>query len=83
MKIVTGKRLESKLDFKPSVDIDSQLSFTRHVDKICKKLSQRKALLRKIRVYLPLKQRLLYYNSIIHLIITYASVIWSCCDKET
>ena len=95
--IATGKRLESKLDFQPSVkfsdhdlvsnvssatllglDIDSQ-----HVDKICKKFSQRIALLRKIRVYLSLRQRLLYYNSIIHPIITYASVTWSCCDNES
>ena len=65
------------------LDIDSHLSFSQHVDKICKKLSQRIALLRKIRVYLPLGQRLLYYNSIIHPIITYASVISSCCDKES
>ena len=48
-----------------------------------KKLSQSIALLRKIRVYLPLRQRLLYYNSIIHPIIRYVSVIWSCCDKES
>ena len=65
-----------------SLDIDSHLSFSQHVDKICKKLSQRIALLRKIRVYLPLKQRLLYCDSIIHPIISYASVIWSCCEKE-
>lgn len=100
--IVTGKRLESKLDFQPSLkfsdqelvrnvsnatllglDIDSHLSFSQHVDKICNKLSHRIALLRKIRVYLPLRQRLLYYNLIIHPIITYASVIRSCCDKES
>ena len=100
--IVTGKRLESKLDFKPSVkfsdhelvsnistatllglDIDSYLAFSKHVDKIWKKLSKRIALLRKIRVYLPLRQRLLHYNSIIHPIITYASVVWSCCHKES
>ena len=91
--IVTGKRLKSKLDFQPSVkfsyhelvsnisratlslDINSHLS--------CKKLSQRMALLRKIKVYLPLRQRLSYYNSIIHPIITYASVILSRCDKES
>lgn len=36
-----------------------------------------------MRVYLPLKQRLLYYTSIIHRLITYAIVIWSCCDKES
>ena len=71
--IVTGKRLESKLDFQPSVkfsdhelvrnnssatllglDIDSHLSFGQLAYKICKKLSQRIALLRKIRVFLPL-----------------------------
>ena len=72
--VVTGKRLQSKLDFQPSVkfrdhelvsnvssatllglDIDSRLlSFSQHVDKICKKLSQRIALFRKIRVDLPL-----------------------------
>ena len=36
------------------LDIDSHLSFSQHVNKICKKLSQRIALLRKIRVYPPL-----------------------------
>ena len=40
------------------LDIDSHLCFNQHVDKICKELCQRIALLRKIRVYLPLKQRL-------------------------
>ena len=30
-----------------TLDIDSHLSFSQHVDKICKKLSQRIALLRK------------------------------------
>ena len=98
--IVTGKSIESKLDFQPSgkfsdhelvrnvssgtlwgLDIDTPLSFSQHKDKICKKLSQLIALLRNMRVY-PLKQRLLYYTSIIHPLITYTSVIWSCCDKE-
>ena len=59
--IVTGNRLESKLKFSDhelvsnvssatllSLDIDSHLSFSQQVDKICKKLSRRIALLRKI-----------------------------------
>ena len=47
------------------LDIDSHSSFSQHVDKICKKLSQRIALLRKIRVYLSLRKSLLYENSIV------------------
>ena len=32
--------------------------------------------------YLPLKQRLLYYNALIRPVINYASVLWTNCDKE-
>ena len=100
--IVTGKILEFKLDFQPSVkfsdhelvsnissatllglDINNHLSFSQHVDKICEKVPQRIVLFRKIRVYQPLRLRLLYYNTRIHPMITYASVTWSCCDKES
>ena len=49
---------------------------------ICKRLSSRIAILRKIRVFLPLSQRLLYYNAIIRPVLSYGSVIWSSCDKE-
>ena len=44
------------------LEIDSELSFTSHVEKICKKLSQRIGVLKKIRSYLPTKQRLLYFK---------------------
>lgn len=37
--------------------IDSKLCFNERIDKICKKLSKRIGILRKIRSYLPLKQR--------------------------
>ena len=49
---------------------------------ICKRLSSRIAVLRKIRVFLPLSQRLLYYNAIIHPVLSYVNVIWSSCDKD-
>ena len=66
------------------LEIDNMLSFNLHVEMICKRLSSRIAVLRirKIRVFLPLSQRLLYYNAIIRPVLSYMSVIWSSCDKE-
>lgn len=65
------------------LEIDHEVSFLLHVDNICKKLSQRIGILRKIRKSLPLKQRLTYYNSVIKPIIDYVNVIWTTCDKES
>ena len=64
------------------LNIDSALSFNAHADKVCKKLASRIAVLRKIRTYLPLPQRIQYYNSIISPVMSYVSAIWSNCDKE-
>ena len=47
------------------LEIDNMLCFNLHVEMICKRLSSRIAVLRKIRVFLPLSQRLLYYKAII------------------
>ena len=56
--LITGKGLPSKinaeLELVPSakllgLEIDSELSFTSHVEKLCKKLSQRIGVLKKIR----------------------------------
>ena len=49
---------------------------------VCKKVSQRIGLLKRIMNYLPLKQRLLYYNALIRPVSNYASVVWTNCDKE-
>ena len=57
------------------LEIDNELSFSRHVDNVCKKLSQRIGILRKIRSILPLKQRIMYYNSIIKPVLGYVNVI--------
>ncbi len=77
------------------LDIDSKLCFSlflfiyffiylfsEHIDKICKKLAKRIGILRKIRSYLPLKRRVLYYNAVIYPIFNYANVIWTACDKD-
>lgn len=55
--IVNGKQL-SNVDCATllGVEIDSKLSFNEHVEKVCKKLASRIAILRKIRACLPLKR---------------------------
>ena len=65
------------------LEIDEELSFSEHIMTVCKKVSQRMGLLKKIMNYLPLKQRLLYYNALIRPVINYASVLWTNCDKES
>ena len=42
------------------VIIDTQLNFNEHIDNLCKKLTQRVTVLKKIRRHLPLDQRILY-----------------------
>ena len=64
------------------VTIDSQLTFDQHVEKLCTKLSQRIAVLRKIRRFLPLDQRKLYYNAMIKQQMQYASTVWTSCSVE-
>ena len=77
----------TKLEVVPSVkllglEIDSELSFNSHVEKLCTKLSQRIGILKKIRSCLPMRQRLLFYNSMIRSVLHYVSSIWTSCDKE-
>ena len=64
------------------LDLDCKLSFSNHIEKLCKNISSRIAVLRKIRGFVPLRQRIQYYNSVIRPIMSYGSVIWSNCDKE-
>ena len=77
----------TKLEVVPSVkllglEIDSELSFNSHVEKLCTKLSKRIGILKKIRSCLPMRQRLLFYNSMIRSVLHYVSSIWTSCDKE-
>ena len=50
--------------------------------KIYKKLASRNVVLRKVRAFLPLSQRIKYYNALIRPVMNYASVIWSSCNRE-
>ena len=64
------------------VTIDKHLSFDVHVEELCKKLSQRIAVLRKIRRFIPIEQRILYYNAMIKQVMLYGSTIWSNCSAD-
>ena len=54
-----------------------------YVKKLSKNLSQRIGILKKIRSYLPMTQRLLYYNSMIRSVLLYISSIWTSFNKES
>ena len=58
------------------LELDSELTFSCHIEKLSKKLSSRIAVLNKIKSCLPLKQRILYYNAMIRPVINYVSVVW-------
>ena len=47
------------------VTVDKHISFDVHVEELCKKLSLRIAVLRKMRRFIPIEQRILYYNAMI------------------
>ena len=81
--VVNGKQLENVQCAKLlGLEIDQELKFAPHIDKLCRKLSQRIGIMKKIRYCLPLKYRLLFYNAMIRLVMAYVNIVWSSCDKH-
>ena len=64
------------------VKIDGKLSFDEHIDDLCKTLSQRIAVLKRIKSFFPLEQRILYYNAMIKQVMLYGSIAWSSCSIQ-
>ena len=62
--------------------IDKDLSFEAHIDKLCKKLSKRLGLSRRISPYLKQRHKLTFYLATIKPVMPYLSPIWSSCNKE-
>ena len=52
-------------DFLLGIKLDGGLFFDEHVDSLCKKLSQRIDVLRKIKSFLTVEQHIIYYNAMI------------------
>ena len=81
--VVNGKQLENVRCAKLlGLEIDHELTFIPHVEKLSKKLSQRIGILKRIKYCLPLKHRLIFYNTMIRQVIDYVNVDWTSCDKH-
>ena len=64
------------------IDIDENLNWNEHVNRICKIISSKISLLYKLKVYLPTHVRQLFYNSYILPYIDYCSTVWGCVSKH-
>ena len=53
-----------------------------HIDKLSGKFAQRIGQLRKLKNYLPIKERIAYYNATVKSIMMYGSNVWSNTSKE-
>ena len=58
------------------VIINTQLNFSQHIDNLSKNLTQRIAVLKKIRHHLLLGQRIPYYSAMIKQTMMYGSSVW-------
>ena len=81
--VVNGKQLENVRCVKLlGLRIEHELTFIPRVEKLSKKLSQRIGISKRIKYCLPLKHRLVFYNTIIRQVIDYVNVDWTRCDKH-
>jgi len=84
MEICTSKGdiLETTTSHKlPGVYIDWDLSFNEHLEHLSKQLAIRIGVLRSIRHYLPINERILFYNAAIKPLFLYGGVVWSMTSK--
>ena len=64
------------------VKIDSYLSWLHQVNQVCSKIASRIYLLSKIKKYLNLESRKLFYSGYILPLIDYCIIIWGSCSTE-
>ena len=57
------------------------LSFNEHVEHLCKKLAKRIRVLRSVRHYLPLNERIPFCNATTKPLFLYGGIIWSITSK--
>ena len=84
MRIFTskGEELDNTTSNKLlGVCVDQDLSFNEHVEQLCRKPTKRIGLLRSIKQYLPLNERILFYNTTIKPVFLYGRAVWSSTPK--
>jgi hypothetical protein len=64
------------------IKIDSNLNWKNQIDQICSKISTTIYLLSKIKKYLNLESRQLFYTGYILPLIDYCCVVWGNCSNE-
>lgn len=62
--------------------LDENLSFDLYIDSLCSKISKRLGILKHIKSYLPIDERLLFYSTMIKPLFLYAAITWSNCSKN-
>ena len=62
------------------IKLNQSMSWSDHIDTLCKKVSQRLGVLRRVKYLLPLHGRLTLYNSLILPLFDYADTVWG--DKN-
>ena len=63
------------------VRLDNSLHYTKHIDDVCRSLSSKVALLNRIKQFLPLHYRKMYFNAYILPSIDYCLTIWGNAPK--
>ena len=64
------------------IKIDSNLNWKNQIDQICSKISSKIYLFSKIKKYLNLESRQLFYSGYILPLIDYCCVVWGNCSNE-
>ena len=65
------------------VHFDQNLNWNNHIDMLCKRVSQRLGIFRRIRHFLPFRARMAFYNCLILSITDYCCVVWgNTCHKN-
>ena len=63
------------------IKIDQCLNFVKHIDYVCQNVTSKISLLSKIKQYLPLETRILYYNAYILPVLDYCLTVWGSTSK--